>query len=232
MDDFELFQLSNQVRATPEFARVQELNRFSNSARIVEINYQEIDRFLWVICETRASDELFLTENRSAWGEAMTETIRLLQNLVASVSALIDHSWCLYRRMYQLSGQFPEYEEELIARVSTDEVVQFVQGIAKHCLYQATGGISTTMTVVDMQNETFEKKVTVVTADLLDFSWNEAAMRLIEHAPQSIDLRQILKNFHKSIGAFCDWFSQRTRVLNAADYQAVSDYLSRARDSC
>jgi len=147
----------------------------------------------------------------------MAEVIRLLQNLTASVSALIDHSWCLYRHMYQGSHQFPEYEEAVTTKISTDEVIQFVQGITNCCLHHATGGIGTTMTIVDMQNEMFEKKVTVVTADLLDFAWNDAAMRFIKHAPQSIDLRQTLRDYHNSIQAFCDWFSQRTRVLNATD---------------
>jgi hypothetical protein len=230
MDGRKLVELSKQTRAIPEFARVLELNHFSNTVRIVETNYQELDRLLWVVCETPAGEELFFTENRSAWREVMAEVIRLLQNLAASVSALIEHSRCLYRHMYQESRQFPEYEKAVTAKISTDEVIQFVQGIANYSVHHANAGIGTTMTVVDMQNDKFEKQVTVTTADLLDFAWNDAAMRFIDHAPQSIDLRQTLKDYHKSIEAFSVWFSQRTRVLNAADYQAVSDYLSRARD--
>jgi hypothetical protein len=230
MDGFKLVELSKQARATPEFARVLELNHFSNTASIVETNYQELDRLLWFVCESPAGEELFFTENRSAWQEMMAEVIRLLQNLAASVSALIDHSRCLYRHMFEESHQFPEYEEAVTVKISTDEVIQFVQGVAKYSLHNATAGIGTTMTVADMQNDNFEKQVTVTTADLLSFRWNEAAMRFIDRAPQSIDLRQTLESYYKSIAAFSDWFSQRTRVLNAADYQAVSDYLSRARD--
>lgn len=231
MDGFNLFQLSEHLRTTPEFARVLELNHFSDTVRIVEINYQELERLLGVICDTPAGDELFLTENRSAWREVMAETLRLLQNLAASVSALIDHSAYLHRHMYEPSRRFPEYKEAVSARFSTDEVIQFVHGMTNYCLHHATGGIGTTMTVLDMQTEKFEKKVTLTTAELLDFTWNDAAMRFIDNAPQLIDLRQTLKDYYRSIGAFCDWFSERIRVLNAADYQAVSDYLSHTRDS-
>ena len=132
--------------------------------------------------------------------------------------------------MYHKSRQFREYEETVTTKVSEDEVIQFVQGIANYSVHHANAGIGTTMTVMDMQNDKFEKQVTLATADLLDFAWNDAAMRFIDHTPQSIDLRQTLTDYHKSIEAFSNWFSQRTRVLSAADYQAVSDYLSRARD--
>jgi hypothetical protein len=230
MDSFKLFQLSNKIRATPEFARVQELEHFSNTVRIVETNYQELDRLLWLICESPAGEELFLTQNRSAWDEAMGETLRLLQNLAASVSALTEHSAYLHRHIYEASRRFTEYEEAVTARFSTNEVIQFVQGMTKYCLHHATDGLGTTMTILDMQNDKFEKQVTITRSDLLDFPWNDAAMRFIDHAPESIDLREILKDYHTSIEAFTDWFLQRTRVLNDADYQAVSDYLSGARD--
>ena len=160
----------------------------------------------------------------------MEEVIRLLQNLAASVSALIDHSRFLYRHMFHESRQFPEYEEAMTMQISTNEVVQFVHGIANYSLHQAIAGIGTTMPVVDMQNDKFAKNVTLAKAALSDFAWNEAAMRFIDRAPQSIDLRQTLKDYHTSIENFSEWFSQRTRVLCAADYEAVSDHLSRARD--
>jgi len=64
MDGFKLLELSEQPRTTPEFVRVLEIYHFSNTVRIVETNYQELDRLLWAICETPAGDELFLTENR------------------------------------------------------------------------------------------------------------------------------------------------------------------------
>src|SRR5262245_1773759 len=90
MDGFDLFQLSGQMRGTPEFQRLQELDRFSNTLRIFEANYRELDRLLLFICDGPAGDQLFRHENRSAWEQAMAEVIRLLQNFVAAVSALVD----------------------------------------------------------------------------------------------------------------------------------------------
>jgi hypothetical protein len=92
MDGFELFQLSEQMRGTPEFARLQELDRLGNTLHIFEANYRELDRLLWFVCDSPAGDQWFRPENRFAWEQAMVEAIRLLQNFIASVSALVDHS--------------------------------------------------------------------------------------------------------------------------------------------
>ena len=39
MDGLELFEVSQEMRRTPEFHRLQELDRFSNTLRIFEENY-------------------------------------------------------------------------------------------------------------------------------------------------------------------------------------------------
>jgi hypothetical protein len=211
------------MRETPQFARLQELNRFSYTLQIFEANYRELDRLLWFVCDSPAGDQLFQRENRSAWEQAMKEVIRLLQNFVASVTALVDHSRRLYRRMYQPSDSFPEYEEEAMRRFANNEVVQFVQGLRNFCLHYRTPSIGTTMTLVDLQNEKFEKRVTLSKADLLDFDWNASAKRFIEGAPASIDLRESLDAYHSAIEDFYDWFSQRIRILHVSDYETVSD---------
>lgn len=224
MDGFKLFQLSQEMQATPEFCRLQELDRFSNTLQIFEANHQELDRLLWFICESPAGDQLFRRENRSAWELAMAEAIRLLQNFVASVSALVEHSRRLYRRMYQSSGAFPEYPEEVKKRFAKDEVVQFVQELRNYCLHYRTPSIGTTMTLVDLQNEKFEKRVTLTKADLQDFNWSATAKRFLNRSPESIDLRETLAAYHTAIKNFYNWFSERIRILHASDYQTVSKF--------
>ena len=113
----------------------------------------------------------------------MGEVTRLLQNFVAAVSALVEHSRRLHGRLcYKPSSKFPEYEEEVRQRFADAEVIQFVQGLRNYCLHYRTPGIGTTMTLVDLKNERFEKKVTLAKPDLLDFEWNAPARRFLESA--------------------------------------------------
>lgn len=224
MDAFELFQLSQQMRETPEFARLQELNRLANTLSIFEANYRDLDRLLWFVCDSSAGDRLFRRENRSAWEQAMAEVIHLLQNFVASVSALIDHSRRLYSRLYEVTSQFPEYQEEVKSRFANDEVVQFVQGLRNYCLHYRTPAIGTTSTVLDMQEEKFQRRVTLSKSDLLDFEWNSAAKRFLAHAPRSIDLRETINSYHAAVEEFYNWFAERTRALHASDYEMTSRF--------
>lgn len=47
------------MRQSPEFSRIQEPNRFSNSLRIFEANYRELDRLLLFICDSRGGEVCF-----------------------------------------------------------------------------------------------------------------------------------------------------------------------------
>jgi len=222
MSGFELFQLSQQMRATPEFHRLQELDRFSNTLAIFEANYRELDRLMAFICESPAGDKLFRPENHFAWEQSMHEVIRLLHNFVSAVSALVDHSRRLYRRMYKPTRLFPEYENEVKQRFVDSEIIQFVQGLRDYCLHYRTPSIGTTMTLMDIKQEKFVKAVTLSKRDLLDFDWNAAAKRFLADAPEQIDLRTCLSQYHGAIDDFYKWFSQQVRALHAADYDAVS----------
>jgi hypothetical protein len=222
MDDFEIFELSERMRQTPAFARLQELDRLSNTLQIFESNYRELDHLLWFICESSVGDGLFRRENRSAWEQAMAECIRLLQNFVASVKALVDHSRRLYERLYEPFEQFPEYPEEVKRRFAENELVQFVQGLRNYCLHYRIPALGTTMKLVDIQSERFVKQVTLAKADLLNFAWNGPAKRFLERAANSIDLKEAFSQYHAQIEQFYDWFSQKIRILHASDYDTIS----------
>jgi hypothetical protein len=221
----ELFHKLQAMRATPEFQRFQELQRFTNTLHIFEANYRELDRLLWFVCDSPAGDKLFRPENRSAWEQLMMEAIRLLQNFVAAAKALVDHSRALYRRLYEPEGTFPEYQEEAAKRFADSEVIQFVQKLRDFCLHYSTPGIGTTMTLVSIVPEKFVKQVTLSKESLMKFDgWNAAAKRFLNNAPEAIDLRQVLFQYHDAVDQFYNWFSERVRVLHVADYSTVSEY--------
>jgi hypothetical protein len=223
-DGYELFLKSQEMRSTPEFQRFQELQRFTHTLHIFETNYRELDRLLWFVCNSPAGDKLFRAENHSAWEQMMTETIRLLQNFVAAAKALVDHSRRLYERLYEPEATFPEYQAEAKKRFANSEVIQFVHGLRNFCLHYRTPGIGTTVTMVSIDPERFEKRVTLSKKDLLNFDWTAAASRFLTDAPESIDLRKTLFEYHASIDQFYNWFAQQVRILHAADYDKVSQY--------
>jgi hypothetical protein len=59
MESLDLFHLSQEMRDSPEFRRLQQLDRFSHSLRIFEANYRELDRMLRFICESTSGERLF-----------------------------------------------------------------------------------------------------------------------------------------------------------------------------
>jgi hypothetical protein len=224
MGGFELFLRSEEMRQTPQFSRLMELDRFSNSLRIFEANYRELDRLMWFVCESEPGSHLFRRENGSAWEQAMHEVVRLLQNFVASVSALVDHSRRLYSRLYQTERTFTEYSEEVRKRFSENTLVQFVHNLRNYCLHYRTPRVGTTMTLVDIQNELFIRRITLGTKDLAEFEWNAAAHKFLETAGKEVDVRSVLRDYHSEIEGFYNWFAEKARTIHATDYATVSAY--------
>jgi hypothetical protein len=222
--DFELFLRSEEMRQTPEFGRLMELDCFSNSLRIFEANYRELDRLMWFVCESVPGSHLFRRENRSAWEQATHEVVRLLQNFVASVSALVDHSRGLYSRLYETERTFTEYPEEVRKRFVENPLVQFVHNLRNYCLHYRTPRVGTTMTLVDVQNEVFKRHITLGTEDLAEFEWNAAAHKFLEGAGEEVDIRSVLRDYHLEIEGFYKWFAEKARTIHAADHATMSAY--------
>src|SRR5207249_1107091 len=104
-------------------------------------------------------------------------------------------------------------------------VIQFVQELRNFCLHYRTPGIGTTMTMVSIVPERFVKQVMLSKKDLLNFKgWNAASKRFLASAPDSIDLRQALLEYHAAVDQFYNWFAEQIRVQHAADYAKVSEY--------
>lgn|SRR5208283_942720 len=161
----------------------------------------------------------------------MAETIRLLHSLTASASNLVDHSLYLHTRMRQLSRHFPEYERPTATSFTENVTIQFVQQMSNYCVLNWDSGIGITMLVVDMHNDIVHKRITFHKRPLDNVAWGRAARQFIDDAPQSIDVRQTLTTYHRSIEKFSEWFSRRIRIINASDYEAVNVRLSRLQDN-
>lgn len=203
-----------------------ELDRFSDSMRIFETNYRELDRLMRFVCESEPGSRLFRRENRSAWEQAMHEVVRLLQNFVASVSALVDHSRRLYSRLYESEGKFTEYPEEVRNRFGDNPLVQFVHNLRNYCLHYRTPTIGTTLTLVESQKEVFKRRITLQAADIAEFECNVAARKFLDAAGENIDIVSTLRDYYAEMERFYNWFSETSRAIHATDYAAVSGYYS------
>ena len=145
---------------------------------ILEAKYQQLDRVMWRICESKAGLQLFWVKNQDKWEQAIERIEQLFEELIAYTSSLPELNRCFNR----------------------DPLVRFMQDLYRYSQRRRLP-IGTTLTVIDMQKDILERRIVIETEDIRKIKWSAPATRFLNAAGSSIDLRSTLLNHHTRIQA-------------------------------
>jgi len=175
-----------------------ELDYSSDIIRLFETTCEELERFLWLLCESPNSDNLCLGKNRRAWTQIITEIVLKLHNCVALGFEIVGRSEGLPR--HRCNSELRRLSEcQRRKRAASDQVTCFMQEASDYCMYHDAPHIGTTVTFLDLQNDTVKKQVTLAKEGLLNCDWSESANTYINQGTESIDLRETFTEYRDAI---------------------------------
>lgn len=198
--------LPNDEHAYESFDAMSEseLDYSSDIIQLFELDCEELEGLFWLVCDSPNSEDLCLGKDRRVWNQIITEIVRRLHNCVALGFEIFSRSEGVCRHLCS-SGlrRLSECQRDGNKQTADDQVTCFLQEASDYCTYHDAPHIGTTVTILDLQNDTMRKQVTLAKEGLLHCDWSESAIKYINQGTESIDLREAFTEYRDAIRDCC-----------------------------
>jgi hypothetical protein len=132
----ELFELSEQIKAT-EGHRIQlKIRALRSSYYVFEGNYRRLISALDYFGRIEVIMELWRENNRTRLEGFIDEVTRRLHNFLAGAKTLVDHTRVLKNKMYKDHRFKKVYQEKVDRDLSCSPIVCFVQDLRNYVLHK------------------------------------------------------------------------------------------------
>jgi hypothetical protein len=151
-----------------------------------------------------------------------SEILRRNHNFVAAAKSLVDHSRVLYKKLYENSDRFLDYQTEVEKRFVKDPLTQFVIVFRHFCQHYRSPDVSAKMSYTT--GEPLSKKILLRKNDLMEFDgWNTSAKEFIKNADNEIDLQILVSDYHSHVTDFYKWFYSRLEKIHEPEQKAIEE---------
>lgn len=215
--------LMQGLQKTPEYELVIQLQGFSASIYIFDKNYQDLSRLVNYLAADPKADTLFLLRNRDRLMLAMRDVIRLIHNFVASAISLIDHTRRLYRKLYEGTGKFDDYQSKVSSEFARDPLSQFVKCLRKYCQHYKAPNIAVT-TSWNRGDERPTRTFNLLKDDLATFDgWSATARRHLNSIDEKVNIFEIAEEYRRKVIGFYRWFQDRQEEIHADELKCFKE---------
>lgn len=209
-----ILQLQDELRNSPEYEIVRELQGHDLSVFIFDRNYQRLLHMRRALSENPDAKTLMYARNHDLLMEFLSEIIRMIHNFVASAMSLIDHTRRIYNTHYRDSNLIPEYEKVKNETFVKDPLSCFVRDLRKYCQHYKAPNIEFETYFETMQHE---PKYTffLLRDDLLAFrDWSSLAKNFLKEK-EKVDVLEVAGLYRERVLKFHHWFSIKRREIHA-----------------
>lgn len=218
------FRLQEELLKRPELARIQQIDRLTDSFTIFGKNYSDLKQLLTLITLHPEGLELFEQDNVQAREQALREVTRLLHNFVAAATSIVDHAKALHRRLHEKTNSFPDFKVELDKRFFRNGLAVFVRELRNHLLHSAVIGLGATMQWTRDSHETV-RTVCIAKSKLTITRWPKEAQDFLQTIPdQNVNVTKTVDDYRAIVEQFVEWLYARFRTIHEEDYRVVSEY--------
>jgi hypothetical protein len=217
-----ILSVQDELVELPAWTRLTRLRQLARSQRLLERNAAELQDLLRYLTTDPKSMALLAVSRRAEFDIAIEELLRRLHNFVASAKTLVDHTRVVYQELYEGTGTFEDYHQEIVRRFTKDPLVQFVQRLRQLAQHERLPQISFTLSA--NQGGPIVRRLLLNKPDLLKFNgWNAPSKSYLSDAPESIDLTALVEAYVASVSSFYQWLQGRWEVLHANDAAEVEN---------
>lgn len=162
------------------------------------------------------------------------ELYRLLQNYLASIKTLVDHSRKLVESYEGEVQPFVDQYRSLTGKLASEGVVAFLHDLRNVLLHQRLPGVGVTVSVPKPQEEPglMLAEIILTRDDLLRLERMGAkARRYLHSQPEDFPLIQPVRDYASAVGGVTDWLAQQFEGLHGEDVRNYNEIVTHLREN-
>jgi hypothetical protein len=224
----EIVALMDELRTMPEKGVLDELRALDVSVYIYRRNHAAIAEFISWMQDDPSNQDLWHQTTKQKSHACHCELARLLQNHVASVMSLVNHTRVMTTHLYA-DGRFPDYQPKVDAVFKNDPLVQFIQCLRNVLLHVGTAQLVFNTTVdpkTEVATNNFGLPIGYLRENVGECS--SLAKKFIEQAAtDSIDIPTLISEYDLKVNEFYGWFTARQQEIHADE---IARYAAKERE--
>lgn len=223
-------QLMFEMMAMPEFKLREQLLGFKTSIYILQVNFKELETLIEFLVNPSNANAPSVITNPERLPSARAEVTRRLHNFVAAAQSLVDHTRVLYRKLYEGSNRFPDYQSHVEKQFVHDPLAQFVQRLRQYCQHYKSPAIGVNQSFTRAENELIDQRaVYLQPSQLLEFDgWNVAARKYIDSlGGENVDVLAVARAYRDKVTDFYAWFEGRQSEIHAEELNRLDEKEAR-----
>ena len=192
---------------------------FENSISVFDTNYKHLIDHLQKYTGKIDNPDFYSWSRRYNQTIFLRESLRLLHNFVASCKSLIDHTRVFNRKYFECPDFHDSCRKKIKSKFTNDPLSNFVQILREYVQHYSLPGISIQFS---FGGDGATAEVSLVKEDLLKFNrWNPQAKEFISKKDDSINLVEILREYHQKTVDFYYWIREQRNKLYWTDFREL-----------
>lgn len=228
-------QLSKEVYQSEAFQIDLRFEILATNYFIFERNYEEMKRLLSAMEHPDAFDKLWTRNKQQEMNVALREIIRLLHNLVASATTLVNHTRMLIRKWYAGTEFLEEYQLEVDKRFKGNPTTGFIEDFRNYALHfrlPATTAKAEVVSDPDTSEQTIVLTILLEKQDLLQWSnWTDKGKFYLKDAEDKIKLTEVIDQYSQEIRSFHIWMRNRLVDIHSDELKWLDEMNQRIQMS-
>ena len=217
----EKLALMEALQTMPERRIVEELQALDVSMHIYAGNLLQLSRFIAFLQNDPSNYDLGHMTTKEKSRAVHYELARLLQNHVASVKSLVDHTKKMTGRLYK-HGEFPDYQPR-VDDFKRDPLVQLVQSLRNILLHDESAPLVFHGTLDDDGDTTNEFGLDVASLLRHKRHLSPGAKKYLRTACKLVDIPTIIREYDSRVTIFYDWFGRRQQEIHAEELSRLAE---------
>jgi hypothetical protein len=221
----ELFELSEQIKAT-EGHRIQaKIRALRSSYCVFERNYHWLVTALDYFGRREVFMELWREDNRTRLEGFLDEVTRLLHNFLAGAQSLVDHTRVFKNKMYKGHRFKKGYQEKVDRDLKHSPIVCFVQDLRNYVLHKQLPIASAQLslkggggTITELDNT-----IKLDVNELREWNkWKPESRVFLDSLDDKVQIREVAEKSEGAIRAFYQWFGEQQTQVHRSEFAELS----------
>lgn len=226
-EDRRIVELGIQIKQLPGFALQLSSEELDITRYIFDRNFTELQKVVTFVASDPRGAKLHTVAYRDTLRAFGFEIIRGIYNYTAAAVSLVQHTMELYNRLYGKNNLFPEYHKQARSHFPLP-LVTFIHDLRHYCQHIKSPIITFETT---WSNSQPTSRICIPVSDLQTYlDWKKEAKKFIASFQETVDIMEVLADFHSKEIAFQSWFISRQEEIHAREFKELDDKKAELRE--
>ena len=221
----ELFELSDQIKATEGYRIHLKIRALRSSYYVFEGNYRSLISALDHFGRTEVFMDLWREDNRTKLESFIDEVTRRLHNFLAGAKTLVEHTRVFKNEMYEGHRFDQVYQEKLDRDLSNSTIVRLVQDLRNYVLHKQLPIASAELSFKRGEGTSmeFDSTIKLDVNKLREWDgWKAPSRVYLDALDDKVQIREVVEKYEAAIRSFYQWFGEQQEPLHRVEFDELS----------